>query len=144
MLLTQPYYRLALRVEVRADPMLRTANSAGVLLIAFRIALEGVQHLVESPNVRKQGMIGMPPLILAVQLAVVIHLDGYHARAVYEPLFFVHDHFGRFFPTTNDPFTGLVKTHGHGILLGATVAPDSAADYRIHPSSFTFSLYSTI
>ena len=79
MLRAEPDDGLLLGIEMRADAVDRATDSTHMLIFAVRVALHGIEHLIETADNREHGMIRMSPSILAVQLTVVVHLDRDHA-----------------------------------------------------------------
>lgn len=134
MLLAQPDKRLMLGIKMGMNTVVRSANSARMFGFPFalRIAVHIVEHLIEPADNWKHGMIRMSPPVLTVQFPVVVHLDRNHAGTIDETFLLVHDNLGRLFPSTNNPFSVLIKTHRHGILLGAAFRSFSAAFVWIH------------
>ena len=91
--------------------MLLAADGALILPLALREALIIIEHVIKTIDIGKHGVLLVPPDILAVELAVVIHFHRDHAGTVDDPFLLVHHDFNGLFPTANNPFTVLIKTH---------------------------------
>jgi len=91
--------------------MLFAADRAIILSLALREAFIIIEHIIKSIDIRKHGVLLVPPDILAVELAIVIHFHRDHAGTVDDPFLLVHHDLNRLFPTTNNPFTVLIKAH---------------------------------
>lgn len=114
MLATKAHYCLTPRVEMGTDAVVGPTDSTGVFLFATRKAIHPIEHVIKTANVGKHRMFLVPSDVLAVQFAVVIHLDRDHPGASDDALLLVHHDLCRFFPTTNNPFSVLIESHRHG------------------------------
>ncbi|CCH50394.1 protein of unknown function [Pseudodesulfovibrio piezophilus C1TLV30] len=78
MIPAQPDDRLALGIEMGTNVMLHSAHCAFVFILALRKAFDAIEHLVETVDIRKHRVLPVPPNVLAVQFAIIVHLDRNH------------------------------------------------------------------